>query len=199
MGTLRYWSTSGATPSSHSEVLMLAHSLAQSGSEGCEGAASVLEDYSPTEAALVRGICVARRPDGDIAQAVEEFATGMMRLREDPWANSTLVIHSLLAMDSLYPRLPPELLEKLADSISSRFSLSMVEELRMQSDLVVSRGIDGDRCGTRTMRALHAFEPFAPFREETLKLRASCYEATKDSLAELAKRDYEAYLTAKDR
>ncbi len=187
------WAATGLEPETHSETLLVAHSLAQAGGERCYQYADALARFSETESSLVRALCMAARGEGDPADIGHRFATALRAHRDDPWIDVELVKSSLKAIEIVSPTFSDETLSELSDALAEPFAVSMANDMRNSVLLKVSRLVEHDRCGDRTIRALHALEPWTPWNEEVLRIRSQCYAATGDPRALIAKRDYVAH------
>lgn len=183
------WDAAGVEPESHPEALLLAHSLAEIGSDRCEPAAERLASYSVVEAEFVRAICECERDAGDPSRAAKMFHEAYVALRTDPWVNAELAMTALFRLEAIEARLPTEERLLLADAISQPFAVSMIDGSRRSVALRVAYAAESGRCGERTVGLLHGLEPHVPWLEDLLRLRADCYASVGDPLADRARRE----------
>lgn len=162
------WQVAPWTPANSRQLASVAHVLALVGDARAEEYARQLRPWQPVEADAILGILRYRQDRG--GEARELIASALMRYRNDPWPmrgvmESTLTVAAAMA--------DPRMLEAL----SLPYAAYQLEEVRRIA-YVAGAWADG-RCNSRTLGALAAFEPHAPWVKEILQMRALCYETVR--------------------
>ena len=178
------WRASPWTPANSRQLASVAHVLALAGDERAADFAKQLHAWQPAEADAITGILRFRQ--GRAGEAVELIERALIRYRHDPWPmrgvmESALTIAAAMAGNR-------EHAPRILQALSLPYAAYQLEEVRRIA-YVAGAWADG-RCNARTIGALAAFEPHAPWVKEILQLRALCYEtARKGELAVRARNE----------
>ncbi len=177
------WQAQGAAPLGSLETSCVATALADVGDEGAERAIEVLRPSHPVEADLALGRLLLRK--GDTEGAWNALERAYVAYRTDPWPQPFLVFESLRLIDPLVSQ-NPKLAPRIWTALKEPFVLRMYDETRMtEAASLASRLPPGEPCVT----AFLAFEPNPIWSEDFLVSRATCYAATRFSLAPRAEHD----------
>lgn len=189
-GAAAQWHRQAAEPSAPIDRVIVAEALAAAGEPRAAELADSLEAAGDRFTALaVRGrLAAGQAPE----RATEALAAAFEQARTDPWLRRPLLERSLhLAADLAEAH--PEHSEPLFRALGAPFAVSLLDDLRLETRLRIAQTADFE---TRCQEAFEPFEPHVPWREAFLTLRLRCYQATGASRADIAARDFEAFLVA---
>jgi spermidine synthase len=177
-------------PLNSQELAAVAFTLAEAGDVAAEELIEYLGRWQPLEAEAIRARLRMRQ--GRNKEAAQHLLRAYIGYRTDPWPLPALMRNSLdtamvLANDS-------EAAPVVLAALSKPFASGQWNAGRQVVGLGVAEKMGG--CGPETIASLQAFEPYPLWRPHTLKLRAECYTLRNHPLAEKARRDYQAFLTA---
>lgn len=173
-------------PAGPLELTMLGEALADGGNAVTPPLVEAVRPAQPAEADAI----LARFywSQGKYTECFEATAAAIKRYREDPWP-LTNVMQRLLAIAAALPTKNAELAAPLFELLSPPFTLSLLDEERLLTRLLVARFL-----GTaRVAEALQALEPDFPWRGDLLEERARVYAQVGDPRAALAARDLRAF------
>jgi spermidine synthase len=123
--------------------------------------------------------------DRDFPRAVAALERGFIHHRKDPWIRGPIGQTAIeLALD--VARLDKTFAPRMFDVLTPKFAAEAHRQQRLIARAHLAALISMKHCAD----ALHDVEP-APFMISLMKLRVTCYEATKDSLAASARDDLE--------
>ena len=180
----RAWSEAPWEPVNSRQLASIAHALAIVGDERAAGAASELRTLQPAEADAVTGIL--RQRQGNPGEAAEPIARALLAYRHDAWPQRPLMESALAAAAGIAT--DPAHAPRMLDALSQPYAAYQLEEVRRLA--YVAASWHNSRCSTRTVSALAALEPHAPWVREVLQMRALCYESARlGELAAVAKED----------
>ncbi|HUJ15154.1 MAG TPA: fused MFS/spermidine synthase [Thermoanaerobaculia bacterium] len=173
------------------ELLAIAESLADSGSEAAAAYAEQLRAWEPidADAVLARLRYRERRLDEATALLERVFAA----CRNDPWAAVDTIGRSLdlavtIANTHAYAA-------RLFHALDVPFAAGQWEDARKYDRALISRQMEG--CGPHTIAALRELEPWPPWRKDILGMRFNCYgDTTLSDLKARAASDIESYINA---
>jgi hypothetical protein len=170
-----------APPEGAVETAIFAEGLADGGDPGASAYIRELQaiDASEAEAAAARLALRVGQPEIALGALVSAFT----RYRSDPWPGQIPMSHALALAGELGAA-HPEAAPLLRAALDEPFAVAALEEPRRLVRLNLAAA-DAERCRA----ALHAFEPHVPWRADFLRLRASCYEKTRDERSALARRE----------
>jgi hypothetical protein len=151
-----------------------------------------LRPLEPMEAdALLGCLHLHKRRQAEAAAAFESL---FLRLREDPWANPSVMTRSLTTVEHMAGIAGSEFAERMFKALSQRFAASCNDRDRLMTRFALARALERDDPGPQTFEAVQAFEPFVPWREDFLKARAQCYAQLKHPRASAAESDLNDFL-----
>jgi spermidine synthase len=185
---LAQWRAHPFAPSNTKELLMIAESLADSGSGEAEPFIERLRPWRPGEANAVLGLLRFRQ--SRIPEAAQLLARAFVAARTNPWSvpeTMERAMYIAVVVGRTRPYTAPML-----DALSQPFAAAQHNDPRLRSVVTLARELQG--CGPRTLAALRALEPWAPWEREHLTLRSVCYESAMDPRAGRARRDLERFI-----
>ncbi|MEA2462977.1 MAG: spermidine synthase, partial [Acidobacteriota bacterium] len=168
---------------------MIGETALQLANEGREEAAALAERlrvlHPPeTESLLARLRLVQRRH----AESAAHLRNALVPYRTDPWPDLRLLQEAvdsavtLASTDRRYARAMYSLVER-------PYAGMMLDDDRRIARTLIAAQLGG--CTPELLASLAELEPYAPFREEILTLRARCY--TSGPLARIAKEELEQF------
>jgi hypothetical protein len=186
--TLAEWRAHSWPPANSDELMMIADSLADGGSEVAATYAEQLRAWEPVDADLV--LARLRWRQSRLDEAVTVLHRAFIAARRDPWMTSDAMGRALdlavqLAATHKYTPM-------LIDALSQPFAAGQWEDARRWYLANITHTADG--CGPRTIHALRTLEPWPPWQKELLQLRRDCYaSAMMSTLFRRAERDLAAF------
>ncbi len=177
------------------ELAVVSQALADGGDEKAVAYIDRLRETSPVEADAL--LAQLRWRQGRHAEATALFEKAFTRYREDPWPLLSVMNKTFLIVADIAGR-DPALADRLEKALAQPFAVLLLDEERLQTRYKVATYLGP----TRLEDAVLALEPHMPWRKGLLSRRAKLYEATRNSRAELARRELDLYLeneTAEDR
>jgi spermidine synthase len=173
------------------ELVMLADSLADSGSEAAAAYAEQLWRWEPVDADLV--LCRLRFHQQRYDEAAALLHRAFVAARSNPWPTVTLFgrttdIATQLSKTHKYTPM-------LIDAFSQPFAAGQWKDVRLWYLALITNDAEG--CGPHTIHALRALEPWPPWRRDFLELRRACYaSAMAADLFQNAQRDFAEFESA---
>ena len=188
---LAEWRAHPWPPANTAELMMLAESLADAGSESGAAYAEQLRPFQPADADFV--LARLRYRQHRIPESAAALRRGFLTMRHHPWETVDAMGRSLdVARNLMRSR---ELAPAMIDSLSQPFAAGQWEDIRVWYLAIMLR--DYESCTPRTIRAIRALEPWPPWQKEFLKTRRDCYATVMlDDLKQKADDDLEAFASA---
>jgi spermidine synthase len=174
---------------SHDELVVFAHSLAESGQTVSDDVMSRIRQENPVDAAAINAIRLTRLDRH--AEACDELLTAMRGLRESPWSSSQ-ILESSLSCALPIAAADAELAQRLFEELATPFALHRAEELRQNLRFLVAEVLEP----ADLIAAIEVMEPNVPWNVWFLRQRARTYEAERHPLADRAYADLQAFLAA---
>jgi spermidine synthase len=181
---LAEWRAHTWPPVNTRELVMLAESLADGGSNAAVAYAEQLRPWEPTDADAVLARLQIRQ------QKVDQAATSLERVfvnsRRDPWPTVALIGRSLdlatgLSKNHAYS-------QRMFRALEKPFAAGQWEDMRKLDRAMIANEMEG--CGPHAVQALRELEPWPPWRREVLQMRRDCYDsAMLPALAKHARQD----------
>jgi len=188
-GTRTLWQQQSEPPRDPTELVMLADSEADAGSDAALAYIAELRQYEPGEADTILATLRIRQDRPDEAAAALEAA--LTRLRNDPWPTLQFKQRALQIAVALAEH-DAVLARRMFEALRQPFSVRAVDDRRLITVAELTRQLDfGGLCG----QALDALEPHVPWTESFLRLRRDCYQATSSPRLGAAARDLNEFLT----
>ena len=188
-GARQLWRQQTDPPRNAIELAMAAEILAD---EGSEAALPLIEQLRPahqTEADIVTAVLRVRQSRLD--EAATAVASGLTRLRTDPWPPLRYKQQALELAGAIGAR-QPRSAKLLFDALAERFSVQAVDTLRQLTR--VNLAVPLDFRGVCQV-AIGGLEPHVPWSYPFLVMRRDCYQATNDARLPSALRDLDEYLS----
>jgi hypothetical protein len=169
------------------ELAVIAHLYAESGSNKAEPLIEQLGNHMPAEADALRGILAWKQRK--VGQAGERLAAALRRLRDDPWMLEHIRMKTFDAAISVAkadPRQAPKMLQALGES----FAVDYADENRRLYASVVAEQISP----ATVAQFVESFEPHIPWTEQFLTYRRRAYRDAGHRLAARADRDLQEFV-----
>jgi spermidine synthase len=189
--TVAEWRAHSWPPVDTGELVMLAESLADAGSEAAAAYAEQLRPWQPTDADAV--LARLRVRQGKMDEAAVRLERVFIGSRTDPWPSVDVVSRSLeLAMTLSKTH---AYAARMFHALDKPFAAGQWEDMRKFDRVMIANEMEG--CGLHTIAALRALEPWPPWRRDLLTLRVDCYtSAMMPRLHDRARRDLDAFISA---
>lgn len=192
---LDYWRARPRQPVDLNDVRLLAECLADAGSDDAMRYIEQLRKIVPLDADAIQAHLLLQRGDFDGATDVLEKV--FQRLRTDPWLGRALTERTLLTAERVAGWARSDIpARRLYQAISQPFSVLNNEEERRIRLLEIALRLEQGHYGSYTAKAIELAEPYVPWHESFLKLRAACYRSVNSPLAEQAERDWKEFMTS---
>ncbi|HEY8183583.1 MAG TPA: fused MFS/spermidine synthase [Thermoanaerobaculia bacterium] len=188
---LAEWRAHSWPPVNTGELMMLAESLADGGSEAAVAYAGQLRPWEITDSDIV--IARLRFREGKLDEAAAALERVFVRSRTDPWQTVGAMGRALdlslpLAKNHQYAA-------RMYNALEKPFAGGQWNDTRRFYRALISNEMEG--CGPHTVRALRDLEPWPPWRRDILVLRRDCYgSAMLPALAKRARRDLNDFVSA---
>lgn len=188
---LAEWRAHSWPPVNTGELVMLAESLADAGSEVAAAYAEQLRPWQATDADAVLALLRLRQGKPDAAAALLERV--FIRCRTDPWPTVDVIGRSLdlalnLSKTHAYA-------VRMFNALEKPFAAGQWEDTRRFYRALMAKELEG--CGPRTVAALRMLEPWPPWRRDLLELRSECYEnAMQTDVARRANAEFSRFVAA---
>jgi predicted membrane-bound spermidine synthase len=187
LGMLLAWESSPQASPCLTELAVIAHLYAESGSSRAEPLIQRLRNDIPTEAEALSGILAWRQRR--ISQSAELLAAAITRLRSDPWVLEHIRVKTFdaaIGVARADPRQAPMLLRALAEPFAANYA----DESRRATACVIAEAF-----GPATVaQFVESFEPYVPWSERFLAYRQQAYRAAGHRLAAQADQDLQEFL-----
>ena len=188
------WRSHTWPPMNSNELVMIAESLAETGSSAAAAYADQLRAWEPTDADAV--LARLRFREGKLDQAAALLERVFIACRTDAWPSVDTIGRSLdlaltIANTHAYAA-------RMFHALDRPFAAGQWEDARKYDRALIAHQMEG--CGPHTIAALHELEPWPPWRREFLKMRYDCYgNAMLGRLQSRAGQDLSAFLSAEPR
>jgi hypothetical protein len=188
LGAMQMWLISdlqhGNDSPSALERLARAEMLAREGSIESEREIARLLEDRPTESITLRAEYSMMHQR--VKQGTEQALEAVRRYRGDPWPHPLLMVRLLSTLKVTEPSdsaLVPRWLEALDHPFAVRVNESARDRTRLRLTQIL--GPKHPAC----VRVFESFEPYPIWNEETLQLRAACYDQHRHPARDQAARD----------
>jgi spermidine synthase len=187
-GVVNEWRAHPFPPLNTGELTMIAEALAEAGSGSAEGYANQLRPWRPADADfIVARMCFRQHR---LAESAGALVRAFVAARRTPWTTQRTMERGLgLAMQVANTR---AYAAPLFNAMSMPFAGGQWNDLRAINRAPLAHQLQG--CGPMTINALHALEPWPPWKGEMLRLRRDCYQSAMDPRASRAAAEYDAFL-----
>ena len=169
------------------ETTLLAEGLADAGDPRALAFIKALRAFAPTEAEAATARLALRLGQNDLAR--DALASALVRYRTDAWASQVAMSHALALADELTAA-HPDMVGIIFEALGQPFAVRALEEPRRMVRLSVA---SHERLQRHCLDAVEPFEPHVPWREDVLRFRSNCYQATHDPRAGRARADLEEF------
>jgi spermidine synthase len=170
------------------ELVMIAESLAEAGSEAGASYAEQLRHWYPVDADLI--LARVRFRQRRFPEAAEALHRGFVTARSNPWGTAGVMGRSLdiaRQLAAMRPYVP-----LMADALARPFAAGQWDDVRKFYLVLILR--DAESCSPRTLHAMQALEPWVPWKRDYLVARRDCYASVMlDELAARAGRELAEY------
>jgi len=146
---------------------------------------------APVDALLLMATLRAKQQRWDEATSLLHRA--FVATRTDPWADTKALTNALDAA-LVVARTDPRRARVLHDALAQELVTKLMNTRRQYALIAIAPFFD--RCGAKTIAALHAVEPHPFWDGNMLTVRANCYALANDPRAAEAWDDLEAYSRA---
>jgi spermidine synthase/MFS family permease len=184
----RPWREASPTPTEHGELTAMALAAAQAGDLRAEAWAPVIGRTQPVEGELI--LATLRVKQGRFDEATTHLRRMFTMYRTDPWADNTLMAGAFELVREV-SMTSPQRAGLLFDALSKPFATMQHESTRQFSRVVIAPLFD--KCGSQTIGALQAMEPYPVWDHHVLTIRANCYTLAGLPAAADAWADLQAY------
>jgi spermidine synthase len=188
-GARQLWRQQTDPPRNSTELAMAAEILADEGSEAALPLIAQLRPAHQTEADIVTAVLRLRQSRLD--DAATAVASGLTRLRTDPWPPLRYKQQALDLAGAVGAR-QPRSAKLLFDALAQRFSVQAADTLRQLTRVNLAMPLD---FRSVCQEAIGGLEPHVPWSHPFLVMRRDCYQATNDARLPAARRDLDEYLS----
>lgn len=176
------WEAQSKPPVDFIETAAVALAYAAAGSDKAREPIKQVESFNPTVAAICEALLAYHQ--GRYAEAAALSEQALLKLRADASVMPKFVDNAL-RLPAQVAEKEPQHAAKLLEALSEPLAVYMFEERRLLVRCAVAQ-----RVGVAaTADAMQALEPYVPWDEQVLQMRASAYEAVGHPLANRARRE----------
>jgi hypothetical protein len=175
-------------PVNSAEQRMLGESLANAGDPAALRFATALRPIAPIDATAIVARLAFRQ--GNMGLAAQLVASVFTAYRHNAWPSVDLMRRAM-ELAPLIAKTRP-LAPAMAATFEQPWAAGQWQEERRVRRILLDHEVFG--CAAATMSALHAVEPWPPWREDILRIRRDCYGSSRDSRAADAQRDLVDFL-----
>ena len=188
-GARQLWRQQTDPPRNSIELAMAAEILADEGSEAALPLIEQLRRGHETEADIITAVLRVRQSRLD--EAATAVASGITRLRTDPWPPLRYKQQALDIAGAVGAR-QPQRARLLFDALAERFSVQAVDTLRLIARVNLAVPLDFKNL---CQQAIGELEPHVPWSQPFLMARRDCYQATNDARLPAALHDLDEYFS----
>jgi hypothetical protein len=181
------WRAQPREPRGPMELTVVANALASLGDESAVKYIEQLRGFQPVEADVVLGRLRIRQ--GKAEAGTDALVAAFKRFHEDPWPRR-LAMRRGLTLALAVGRSNPALAKRIGESLRTPFAACSQNETR-QDVLVQLAGAARDL--PMMVEALEQYEPFTPWKGESLSARANAYKAAGHKLEARAREQLSEY------
>lgn len=164
---------------------------ANEGKAEAEPMIRALAQRASVDATLLLGILRAKQRRWNEATGL--LRRGFLETRVRPWGDLKILAGALDASLTV-ARSDAQRAAALYEALSQPFAVRLHDTRRQFAMISIAPLFD--RCGAKTLAALHAVEPHPFWDSNVLTIRANCYALANDARAEEAWEDLETYVSA---
>jgi spermidine synthase len=182
------WRRQTSPPRDLNELAMVADVEADAGSDAAAPLVEQLRVFQPGEADTI--LALLRLRQGRIDDAAAAVIAAMNRFDVDPWPlvgfkQQALTLATMIAAQKA------ALARPLYDAVMRPFAIRAIDDVRLYTAARLAAAADFRGLCRAPIAAL---EPYVPWREDLLRLRAECYRAIGDPHLAAAARDLDDFL-----
>jgi spermidine synthase len=192
VGVVATWQAQPRAPSTIFELEVMGESLAEMGDAATEPLLARLRESQPTEADAL--LARLRYRQARFPEAVDAFVAAFEHYRTDAWPEPDLMRRVLVDVGLPLAK-NREIADRLHAALAQPFAVHMLETDRLRVRLQLATQIDFQK---RCVEAFAPYEPDVPWND-TLLVRARCYESNHHPLAARAERDLTEYIEQEGR
>jgi predicted membrane-bound spermidine synthase len=186
-GMLVAWEGSPHPAPCLTELAVIAHLYAESGSSKAEPLIEQLGKHLPTEAEALRGILAWRQTK--VGESAERLATALRRLRSDPWVLEHIRAKTFDAAISV-AQADRTQAPKLLQALGEPFAACYADEARRAAACVIAEELGP----AAVAEFVESFEPHVPWSQRFLTYRQQAYRHAGHRLADQADRDLQEFV-----
>jgi spermidine synthase len=183
--SIEFWYQQKRSPETSTELVALASAMLK-GDERAEGLIEQLRAKEPIEADALMAMLAFRDGENDVAAKYCERV--FVALRTDPWSMETLMWSALDLSTRLGHRNKP-LAKKLYEILDEPFAAHFADKERHAALLALAQQVGGETL----VHHLETYEPYPPWDEGFLRLRAATYVNEKHPRAAQAERELQEF------
>jgi len=187
-GMLAAWENSPISPPCLTELAVIAHLYAETGSSKAAPLIEELRRHLPTEAEALSGILAWRQTR--TSQSADLLAAALRRLRSEPWVLEHIRAKAFDAAISV-AKADPRQASKLLEALEEPFAAHYADEKRRATASVVA-----ESAPATVAQFVESFEPYVPWTKEFLVYRQQAYRSAGHRLADRADRDLKEFVRA---
>jgi predicted membrane-bound spermidine synthase len=169
------------------ELAVIAHLYAESGSSKALPLIEQLSNYLPAEAEALRGILAWRQRKFD--ESAERLATAFRHLRSDPWMLEHVRVKTFDAAIGV-AKADPRQAPKLFQAFGEPFAAYYADESRRATACIIAEALGS----AQVAQFVESFEPHIPWSEDFLDYRRRAYRDAGHRLAAQADRDLQEFV-----
>jgi spermidine synthase len=182
------WQDAKKQGKSPTQQALIAEGIAELGNDKALGVIEIIRGYLPAEADAI--LARLRFRQKRLPEAADALVASFEGLRQTPWVAPAIVRRSFQLAEAL-AQLDPALVPRLDAALAQPFAASLLDEARLTTALRLAL-VDRATCA----RGFRPFEPHPIWQRWMLELRAQCYAAANDPLAERARADLADFIAA---
>jgi predicted membrane-bound spermidine synthase len=181
-GMIAAWELSANSAPCSTELAVIAHLYAQTGSAKAGPLIEELAKQMPGEAEALRGILSWRQ--GKLDESADHLASAFRQLRDDPWVLDHIRAKMFDAAVHVV-KADPTKAGQLLEALSKPFAANCADESRRATTCVIAEELGP----AAVARCVESFEPNVPWSEEFLTYRQRAYRDAGHRLAAQADQD----------
>jgi spermidine synthase len=186
-GALENWKIYQGEPHTPIELMMVAESLAEQGSEDAARYIAQLENIDATAALALRARLAWQQNRREEARTT--MGKALAALHSDPWPLRALISRTIDLAVEMVEQSNGGADPAIYAALQTPLAVYNNDEERMLALIRVAVILDRGVKGERVLRSVAAAEPNVPWNLGFLKIRSACYTASRHPLAEEAQTD----------